>query len=110
MSVQEEQISMTMDRLKHIHLVLILGIFLLIPVLMAYSLYVDPSGTVFFSSDISFEDFGDEDSSTCQREFNVFVPTVSSNPLAPWTHFGRGSGLSSSLLTLYTQITPVLRC
>ena len=107
---QEEQISMTMNRLKHIHLVLILGIFLLIPVLMAYCLDVDLSGTVFFSSDISFEDFGDEDYSTCEREFKVFVPTVSSNPLPPWTHFGRRSGLFSSLLTSYTQITPVLRC
>ena len=99
-----------MNRLKHIHLVLILGISLLIPVLIAYSLYVDLLGTVFLSSDMSFEDFGDEDSSTCERELKVFVPTVSSNPLPPWTHFGRRSGLLSSPLTSYTQITPVLRC
>ena len=99
-----------MNRLKHIHLVLILAISLLIPVLIAYSLYVDLLGTVFLSSDMSFEDFGDEDSSTCERELKVFVPTVSSNPLPPWTHFGRRSGLLSSPLTSYTQITPVLRC
>ena len=101
---------MTINRLKHIHAVLILGISLLIPVLMAYSLYVDLSGTALLSPDMSFEDFGDENSSTCEREFNVFVPTVSSNPLPPWTHFGRMSSLFLSLLTSYTQITPVLRC
>jgi len=101
---------MTMNRLKHIHPVLILGISLLIPVLMAYSLSVDLSGTVFLSSDMSFEDFGDEDSSTCQRKLNVFVSTVSSNRLPLWTHFGMRSGLFTSPLTSYTQITPVLRC
>ena len=101
---------MTMDRLKHIHPVLILGISLLIPVLMAYSLYVDLSRTVLLSSDMSFEDFGDEDSSTCEREFKVFVPTVSSDALPPWTHFGRMSSLFLSPLTSYTQITPALRC
>jgi hypothetical protein len=102
---------MTINRLKHIHLVLILGISLLIPVLMAYSLYVDLSGTVLLSPDMSFEDFGDEDSLSCgKKNFNVFVPTVSSNPLPPWTHFGKMSSLFLSLLTSCTQITPVLRC
>lgn len=107
--MQEEQISMTMDRLKHIHLVLILGISLLIPILLAYSVYVDLSGTVLLSSDTSL-DPGDEDSSTRQNELKVFVPVVSSNPLPPWTHFGKGSGLFSSPLTSHAQITPVLRC
>ena len=99
-----------MGRLKHIHLVLMLGISLFIPILLAYSLYFDLSGTVLLSSDMSFEDPEDEDLSTCQNEFKVFVPAVSSNSLLPWTHFGRGSSLFSSPLTSYTQITPVLRC
>jgi hypothetical protein len=86
------------------------GISLFIPLFLAYSLYVDLSGTVLLSSDMSFEDPDDEDLSTCQNEFKVFVPTVSSNPLPPWTHFGRGSSLSSSPLTSHIQITPVLRC
>ena len=108
--MQEEQICMTMGRLKHIHLVLMLGISLFIPVFLAYSIYVDLSETVLLSSDMSFEDPEDEDLSTCQNEFKVFVPAVSSNSLLPWTHFGRGSSLFSSPLTSYTQITPVPRC
>jgi len=101
---------MVMGRFKHIHLVLILGISLFIPLFLAYSLYVDLSGTVVLSSGMSFEDSGDEDLSTCQNEFKVFVPTVSSNLLPPGTHFGRGSSLFSSPLKSYTQITTVLRC
>ena len=87
-----------------------LGIFLFIPIFLAYSLCVDLSGTVLLSSDMSFEDPEDEDLSTCQNEFKVFVPTLSSNPLPPWTHFGKESSLFSSSLTSYTQMTPVLRC
>lgn len=105
-----KQISMTMGQLKQIYFVLLLGISLFIPLFLAYSLYVDLSGTVIFSSDMSFEDPGDEYLSTCQNEFKRFVPTLSSNTLAPWTHFGRESSLLSSPLTPYTQITPVLRC
>lgn len=108
--MQEEQISMVMDRLKHIHLVLMLGLSLLIPMLLAYSLYVDLSGTVFLSSDMS-EDSGDEDSSTYQSEFNVFVSTVSSTPFfLPGAHFGSISSLFLSPLTSHTQNRPVLRC
>jgi hypothetical protein len=99
-----------MRRLKHIHPVLILGISLLIPALMTYSLCLDLSRDVLVSSDMSFEDFGDEDLSTCEREFKVFVPTVSSNPLLPWIHFAGRLGLFSSPLTSYSQMTPVLRC
>ena len=99
-----------MARLKYIRLILMLGISLLIPLLLAYSVYVDLSETVLLSSDTSFEDPEDEDLSTCQNEFKVFVPTVSSNPLLSGTHFSRGSSLFSSLLTSHTQITPVLRC
>ena len=109
-SVQEEQISMTMGRLKHNHLVLMLGISLLIPLLPAYSLYVDLSGTALLSSDISFEDPDGEDLSTCQNEYKVFVPTLSSNVLPPWTHLGRESSLFLSALTSYAQRTLVLRC
>jgi hypothetical protein len=101
---------MTTGRLKHIHLVLMLGISLFIPLFLGYSLYVDLSETVFLSSDMSFEDPDDEDLSTCQNEFKVFVPTVSSNPLLTGTHFGKGFSLLSSPLTSHTQITPVLRC
>jgi len=109
--VEEEQIFMSiMGRLKHIHLVLTLGISLFIPLFLAYSLYADLSETVLLSSDMSFEEADDEDLSTCQNEFEDFVPVVSSNQLPSLTHFGRGSGLSSSPLTSYTQINPFLRC
>jgi len=77
---------------------------------MAYSVYVDLSETVLLSSDLSFEDPGDEDLSTCQDELNVFIPPVSSNPLLPWSHFGKGSSLFWFPLTSESQITPVLRC
>jgi hypothetical protein len=86
-----------------------LGTSLLILLFLAYSLYVDLSGTVFLSSDMEFEDPDDEDSSTCQNEFKGFVPADFSNPLPPWTHFGRKFSLSSSL-TSYNQMMPVLRC
>ena len=108
--MQEKYICVTMDRLKHIHFVLMFGICLLIPLFLAYSLYVDLSETVLLSSDMSFEDLGDEDLSTGQNEFKVFVPTVSSNLLLLVTHFCRGSSLFSSPLTSHTQIIPILRC
>jgi hypothetical protein len=87
-----------------------LGISLFIPLLLAYSLYVELSGTVLSSSDMSFEDPDDEDLSTCQNEFKVFVLMVSSNPLLPGTHFSRECSLFSSPLRSYIQITPILRC
>lgn len=101
---------MTMGRIKHFHLVLIVGMSPLLLMLPAYSLYVDLSGTMLLSSDMSFEDSEDEDLSTCESKFKVFVPTVSSNPLPPWTRLGKGFSLFSSRLASYTQITPVLRC
>jgi len=108
--MQEEQTSMKIDRLKHFHLVLMLGMSLFIPLFLAYSLYVDLSETVLFSSDMSFENPDDEDLSTCQDKFKVFVPTVSSDPLLPLIHFGRGFSFFLYPLTSYTEITPVLRC
>ena len=101
---------MTMDRLNHIHLVLMVGISLFIPLFLAYSLYVDLSEIVLLSSDMSFEDPEDEDLSTSQNEFKVFVPKVSSNPLVPRAHFGREPNLISSPLTFIAQNKPVLRC
>jgi len=101
---------MTAGRLKQIHLVLLLGISLFIPLFLAYSVYVDLSGTVLLSSDMSLEDSGDEDLSTSQNELKVCLPTVSCNPLLPWTCFGEGSRLFSSPLASHNQITPVLRC
>jgi len=101
---------MTTGRLKHIHLILILGGCLLISILPADSFYDDLSETVLLSSDMSFEDPGDNDLSTCQDGFNVFVPTVSSNLLLPGAPFIGKSSLFSSPLTSHTQITPVLRC
>jgi len=71
---------MTMSRLKHFHLALVLGISLFIPLSLAYSVYVDLSGTVLLPSDMSFEDSEDQDLSTCQNEFEVFLPAASSNP------------------------------
>jgi hypothetical protein len=66
------------------------GISLFIPFFLAYSLYVDLSGTVLLSSDTSFEDPENENLSTCQNEFKVLVSKVFSNPLPAWTHFHRG--------------------
>jgi len=106
---ERRTISLTMGQLKNIHLVLMLGTSLFIPLFLAYSVYVDLSETVLLSSDISFEDADDEDSATCQNEFKVFVPTLFSNPLPPWTHLARGSSLFLSPLTSYAQRTPVLR-
>jgi hypothetical protein len=105
-----KQISMTTGRLKHIHLVLILGISLFIPLLQGYFIYVDLSGIVPLFSDMSFENPDYNNLSTCQNKFKGFVPVVSSNPLLPWTHFGRGASLFSSPLTSDSQIPPVLRC
>jgi hypothetical protein len=101
---------MITKRLKHIRPVLIVVISLFIPVLMAYSLYGDLSGMLFLSSDMSFEDFGDEDSCTCETKLKVFIPTVSSNPSSSWRQFGRGPVLVSSPFTSSSQIAPVLRC
>ena len=101
---------MTAGGLKHNYLVLIFGISLFIPLFLAYSLYVDMSGSVPFSSDMSFEDPDNEDLSTCQNEFKVFMPVVSSTALPPWTQFGRVHSLFSLPLTFHTQITSVLRC
>ncbi len=101
---------MTVGRLKQVHLVLMLGISLFIPLFLAYSVYVDLSGTILLSSDMSFEDSENEDLSACQNDFKNFVPTVLSNPSLSSTHFGVGWSLFTSPLMSYTQITPVLRC
>ena len=108
--MQEEQISMAMGRLKHFHLVLMLGISLLIPLLMVYSIYVDLSGAVFLSSDMSFENPDNEDLSGCQDKIKVFVPAVSSTPSPLGTYLDRGCRLISPALTSPIQITPALRC
>ena len=101
---------MTVGRLKQIHVVLLLGISLLIPLSLAYSLYVDLSGTALLSSDMSFEDPDDEDLSSCLNEFKVFVPAVSFNAILSRTHFGKGFSLFPLPLTSHTLISPVLRC
>jgi len=108
-SVREE-ISMTMDRLKHIHLSLMVGISLFIPLFLAYSLYVDLSGTVLLSCDMSFEDPENEDLSSCQNEIKIFLPKVFYNPLLIGTHCGAWSCPFSFPLTTSTQNKPVLRC
>jgi hypothetical protein len=101
---------MVMGRLKHVHLPLVLGISLFIPLLLGYSFYVDLSETVLLSSDLSFEDPGDEDLFSYQNEIKIFVPHVSSDPLAIGTHFDALSYPVSSSLTSLTQNSPVLRC
>ncbi len=108
-SAQQEQISMTMGRLKHIHLILILALSVFIPMTLASSLYVDLSGVVFLSSDMS-KDSGDEDSSAYQSEFKVLVSASSSALFLPGAHFGSVSSLLLSSLPPDTQDRPVLRC
>ncbi len=101
---------MTVGRLKWIHLVLLIGISLFIPLFLAYSVYVDLSGTVLLFCDMSFEDSENEDLSTYHDAFNAFVPAISSNPLLLWTRVSKGSNLFLSPFTSDSQITPVLRC
>ncbi len=108
--LQEEEISMIMGRFKHIQLAVMIGISLFIPLLLAYSVYVDMSATRLLSSDMSLEDSEDEDSSISQDEFKVFIPASSSTPLLFGSCFGRWSGIFPSPSTLYLEITPVLRC
>ena len=101
---------MVMGRIKHIHFALLVGISLIIPFFLAYSLYVDLSETTLLSSDMSLEDPNDDDLSTCQTEFKDFVPTISSNPSLPTANFDGGFSLFSSPSTSHTQTTPILRC
>ena len=99
-----------MGRLKHIHLVLMLGLSLFIPLLLAYCLYYDLSGTVLLSSDMSFEDPDDEDLSDCQNDLKLFVPAIPSIALSFWAHFGGAGSLFRSPLASHSQTKPVLRC
>ncbi len=101
---------MTTSRFRHIHLVLIVGISLIIPFLLAYSLYVNLSETILLSSDMSLEDSDDEDLSSYQDEFKVFEPQVLSSPSFIGTHLGPEFCRSSSPLISSTEKTPVLRC
>jgi|APFre7841882654_1041346.scaffolds.fasta_scaffold261904_2 hypothetical protein len=101
---------MTMSRLKNMNLILMLAISLLIPLFLAYSLYVDLSGTVLLSSDMSFEDPGDGDLSIGQDEFKVFAPKAFSILLLPGANLIGESCLLSFLLTSHPQNKPILRC
>ncbi len=107
---KKKRFSMAMGRIKHIRLALLIGISLIIPLLLAYSLYIDLSETTLLSSDMSFEDPEDEDLSICQGEVEVFVGTISSDLSPPWTYFSRDPSLFLSPCTCHTQTTPILRC
>lgn len=101
---------MATGQLKHLHLIIILGISLLIPTLVAYSIYVDLLETLFFSSNMSFDNPGNEDFSTVQNELKVLLPSASCHRLSSVTHPRIDSNFFSSLLTADNQITPVFRC
>jgi hypothetical protein len=101
---------MIRGRSKHVHLALMFGISLLLPLLLAYSIYVDPSETVLLSFDMSFEDPGNEDLSTCQDEFTFLVCIASFYPLPSGSYLGNGSSLFLSLLRSRAQNRLVLRC
>ena len=101
---------MTTGRLRYIHLAMLVGISLFIPLFLAYFLYMDLSETVLLPSDMSLEDPEEEDLSTCKNDFKSFLPTFSSNPLSPWTHCNRDTSLISPRLTFVAQGRPVLRC
>ncbi len=101
---------MTMGRLKHLHLIVMLGISLFMPLFLAHSLYVALSATVLLSYDMVSEDSEDEDLSTCRNEFKVFIPTVTSNLLLSVADLRGESDLFSPPLKSYTQIMPILRC
>jgi hypothetical protein len=101
---------MTIDRFRNIHFFLMLAISLFIPLFLAYSLYVELSGSSLLSSDISFEDPGGEDLSICKSESKTLLPGVISVlfPSGP-TFIGEGY-LFSFLKTSHSQNRPVLRC
>jgi len=101
---------MTTGRLKPIHLAQVIGMSLFIPLFLACSPCVDLSETLPLSSDMRFEGPDDEDFSNCQNEFKIPVPKISPNPLSPWAHFGRRSGVLFISLTSHTQVTSFLRC
>jgi hypothetical protein len=101
---------MMMNQFKNMHLVLTLAISLFIPLFLAYSLYVDLSGTVLLSSDMRFEDPEDEDLSVFQNEFKVFVSTAFSIFLLPSAGSIEESHLFSFLLTPYPKNKLILRC
>ena len=102
---------MVMGRTKHLHLLLMLGISLFIPLFLSYSLYVDLSGAVLLSSDMNIEDSGDEDLSAGQNEFKVFTPSDCFTLFFPGIHFGRESScFFSPLLKPHLHNISVLRC
>jgi hypothetical protein len=101
---------MVRGRFKHIHFVLIVGLSLFTPLVLAYPLYADASEIVLLSFDMSFEEPGDEDLSTCQDWVKVFVPAFSPSLSSPWSSFCRWFSLLPSPSTLYVEIVPALRC
>jgi len=103
---------MAAGRLKHVYLVVIIGIFLFSPLFLSYPYSPDVdnlSGTAPLSFDMSFEDAEEEDSSSWRGNFMVFVPAVSSNALLSGAHLVLGVGTSSRPLMSYTPMW-VLRC
>ena len=101
---------MTLARLRHLHLILLPGIALFVPLFLSYSLCVDLSEIMLLSSDMNLEDPRGEDLSTCQNEVGVFVPTISSAPVLPVTRFDTGPILLSSALAPHMENMSILRC
>jgi hypothetical protein len=98
-----------MGRFKNFNLILMVSLSLFIPLFLAYSLYVEWSGSTLLSSDMGYEDPGDEDLLICQKEFGV-VPTAYLVILDPETEFARESYVLSYLLTPRLHCTSILRC
>ena len=103
---------MAAGRLKHVYLVVIIGIFLFSPLFLSYPYSPDVddlSGTVPLPFDMSFEDPEEEDSSSWQDNLRIFVPTVSSNALLSGTPIVLEAGAFTPPLMPYTPMC-VLRC
>jgi hypothetical protein len=101
---------MTMGRFRNIHLFLMIAISLFVPLFLAYSLYVELSGSSLLSSDVSLEDPGNEDLAICKSESKVLLPGVLSVLFLPKSTFIGEVYLFSFLKTSHSQNRPVLRC
>jgi hypothetical protein len=87
-----------------------LAISLFIPLFLAYSLCVELSEASLLSSDMSFEDPGDEDLAICTSESKILLPAVLSVLFLSGPTFIGGVYFFPFPKTFHSQNRPVLRC
>ena len=101
---------MATGQLKHIHIIVLVGVSVLIPPFAAYPFCVELSGFPFFPSDMSYDDPGDEVLSTCQDESTVLASLASFDLLPTLTPLSGRSRIISAHFIWPIQNTCVLRC